>query len=367
MKNFGELVSAVQRNCNISDARYASDHTLCVFLLKMRELYRWEHDIPFSGTMAKEDVGRWLEQRERLWEDLETSKFESLPLDSGPADPFDSDAVNRELLPLGYVYSGGYGRFNKPHFFLGKLERTEAHGNSTVLVSSCEYARDLDAPPAMLQGRTIYVRLESVRRYVWEKIEESQWSISREPMERALAGYGLRVPPETSAARDGQASVPDMDTALERVTGGESRAMILHELGELRAGELLGDTWNDMLLALSRSRAEIMARAVRDIVADLLVTLPQLVQTGNWPSLHFYFANFSGMRKHLYPELLDAYRRTAADRTMEPVRARIEQDMPRWLERARAMLALHRTGREQLECAIENLLGSGDAETRCPR
>ncbi|MCS6786726.1 MAG: hypothetical protein NZ524_06820, partial [Thiobacillaceae bacterium] len=43
------LINAVQRNCDISDAQYAGDLTLCTFLLKMRELYRWEHDIPLGA------------------------------------------------------------------------------------------------------------------------------------------------------------------------------------------------------------------------------------------------------------------------------------------------------------------------------
>lgn len=350
MTNFGALLNSVQRNCHISDARFAGDHTMCVFLLKMRELYRWEHDIPLSRPLPKEDVGRWLEQRERLWSNLESSTFEDLPLDDAPADPFNSDAVNRELVPQGYVYSGGYGRHSKPHFFLGRLERVETHDRCTVLVSSCEYARDLDAPPAMLQGRTIYVRLESLRRYLWEKIEESNWSRSREAMERALEGYRFA---------DG------VDAALDRMTDAESRVAILHELGEARVGEMLDESWNDMLLALSTTRAEIMVRAVRDILADALVTLPTLIAQGNWPSLHFYFANFSGMRRHLYPQLLEAYHRAAAKHSARPLQSRLESDRAHWLATARKLISLHGAARQNLAEAIENLLVTENAVTRC--
>ena len=36
------LRRSVQRNCDISDAEFAQSYSLCTYLLKMRELYRWE-------------------------------------------------------------------------------------------------------------------------------------------------------------------------------------------------------------------------------------------------------------------------------------------------------------------------------------
>jgi hypothetical protein len=45
MLNLGQVVATVQKNCHISDAQYAGDYTLCIFLLKMREFYRWENQI----------------------------------------------------------------------------------------------------------------------------------------------------------------------------------------------------------------------------------------------------------------------------------------------------------------------------------
>ncbi len=73
MLNLGQLVNTVQKNCHISDARHAGDFTLCIFLLKMREFYRWEHDIPFANNLPKDEVGEWLQEREGMWSDLESS------------------------------------------------------------------------------------------------------------------------------------------------------------------------------------------------------------------------------------------------------------------------------------------------------
>lgn len=341
MLNLGQLASTVQKNCHISDARHAGDFTLCIFLLKMREFFRWENDIPIAHDLPKDEVGAWLQERESLWSGIEECPFEPLPLDGRRLDPFDADAINRVLIPRGYIYSGGYGRFSKPHFFLGALLKTEKRAGFTIHISSCEYARDLEAPPAMLQGKTIYVRQESVRRFLWEKIEEWRWNRKNEAMERALDCYAFDL---------------DMSSALERMTENETEAMILHELGEGLAGEKLGDEWDRMIGSLTRSRAEIMIRAVRDILADCLSTLPALTAANNSASLHFYFANFTGMRKHLFPEALDAYRRWVGENDIGVLHRLADTGRERWLATARALLALHRENGLGAAAAIENLL-----------
>ncbi|HJX57762.1 MAG TPA: hypothetical protein VJ325_03500, partial [Thiobacillus sp.] len=78
MLNLGQVVSSVQKNCHISDAQYAGDYTLCIFLLKMREFYRWENQIAFTGSLPRADVGKWMQEREQMWESMESSTFEPL-------------------------------------------------------------------------------------------------------------------------------------------------------------------------------------------------------------------------------------------------------------------------------------------------
>ena len=341
MWNLGNLISTVQHNCHISDAQHAGDTTLCIYLLRMREFYRWEHDIPLAGPLPSDQVGAWLEERERMWDGLASSPFEALPLASVLADPFDSATVNREIVPRGYIYSAGYGRFNKPHFFLGALDRAESRSGFSVYISSCEYARDLVAPPAMLLDRDIFVCRESVRRFLWEKIEEWRWNRRNEAMARALADSGFD---------------DDPPGGLDGMTEAVTESMILHELGEGAAGALLGEDWNAMLLALSRSKAENMARAVRDLLADCVSTLPVLLEEDNAAALHFYFATFSGMRRHLYPDVLAAYRSWADSHDPQPLRHAIAQGSDRWLAAGRSLLDLyHRTGSLAGE-AVEQLL-----------
>lgn len=333
-----ELRAAVAHNCLIADARHARNHTLCTYLLKMREYYRWEKGYGFADSLPKEELGEWLAEREKLWESVEEESFAPLPVDGARHDPFDSDAVNRALLPAGLVYSGGYGGHAAPHFFLADLLKAEERDGYAVLLSGAEHARDLAAPPAMAQGRTVYVRRESLRRLLWERIEEWRWKRTPGPMETVVAHYGFEDAPAA---------------ALEAMTDRETEAAVLHELGECQAGELLGDGWNDMLLALAPSRAELVARAVRDHLADSLRVLPALAAEGNAPSLHFYFANLRGLRRELFPELREAYRAAAGDGRWEVVADAAAARRDEWLAAARLFLDAYRDQGEKCRRFIE--------------
>jgi hypothetical protein len=322
-RHLPELASTVQRNCDISDARFAGDYGMCTFLLKMREFYRWENELPFTRALARGEVGDWLSAREAEWGELESEDFRPLPLPSGAADPLAAEEANRELLPHGLVYGAGYGRFGKPVFFLGALARLEEREGLRVIVSSCEHARELSAPPAMLEGRTVYVRLESVRRYLWEKIEEWQWRKAGSRMARALAAYDF---------------VADPEGGLARMAENETESMILHEVGEARAGELLGPRWEVMIAAVARTGAEAHARAVRDLLADCLVTLPALVARQNLPALHFHFATFDSPRRELFPEALEAYEEAERSGSLAPLERVAREGAGRFHAEARALL-----------------------------
>jgi hypothetical protein len=154
-------LEAIRTNCHISDARHASDYTLCVYLLKMREYYRWEKDLPFSATLPHDRLTHWLSEREAFWKTLERRPFRNIPVLTQSHDPFDARIINDVLNGSGYVYSGGIGHNMKPHFFLGVLEERRVDNGYTLYVSGKEFARDLAAPPAMSLGRTIFVRREN--------------------------------------------------------------------------------------------------------------------------------------------------------------------------------------------------------------
>ena len=341
MLDFARLATVVQRNCDISDARHAGDYGLCTFLLKMREFYRWEKELPLASSLPRDDLGAWLSTREALWNDIEADGFSALPLEGGETEPFEADNANRELLSRGYVYGGGYGPFHKPLFFLGRLRCVEERAGFTILISSCEYARELAAPPAMLQGRTIFLRQESVRRFLWEKIEEWNWRKQDNAMARALASYQFMT---------------DAEKALDRMVGNEMETMISHEIGEARAGELLGEAWHDVLRLTARTKAELIARAVRDLLADCLTTLPDLIGRANLPALHFYFATFDGARRQLFPQATRAYEHFLKHGDLARLAEVVDEGKGRWLAVAHDVLAQSELDAAACPAAIEALL-----------
>ena len=235
--NLQPLLAAVQHNCHISDARHAGDYTLCIYLLKMREYFRWEKRYAFRDSLPESDVGDWLTQREDLWESMENESFTNLPVDGDYYDPFDTEAVNAALNPHGLVYSGGLGNKSTPHFFLGELSHREKQPDFTVMISEKEYARDLTAPPAMALGDTIFVRRESLRRVIWERIAEWQWNQRENAMSRAVKHFNFE---------------DDIEAALDDITDTVIDSVVLHENGEVLAGKMLGPDWEKLLAGLLR-------------------------------------------------------------------------------------------------------------------
>lgn len=336
---FQPLLSAVRRNCAISDALHAGEYTLCVYLLKMREYFRWEKGYPFSSTLPNAEVGNWLREREQLWESLEHEPFAALPIDGDEHDPFETERINAILNQHGLVYSAGLGQYGRPHFFLGQLEERQAHAHFTVLISAKEFARDLAAPPAMTLDRTIFVRRESLRRMIWEKIEEWRWNKLDNPMGRAIAGYDFDGAP---------------DSALDQMTDDQIAALLWHEVGEVMAGERLGPDWEEMLAALPRSRIEISLRGIRDHLADSLSTLPTLLEVDRAATLHFFFATLTPMRKAQAPRLLLAYDDWHRSRATAALRDYIPEAQAHWQDLTRQALQLHQEGAPLDE--VQNLI-----------
>jgi hypothetical protein len=286
------LRAAVQANCHVTDARHARNMTLCTYLLEMREFCRWERGAALTAPLPRADVGAWIAGREALWATVEEDDYRPLPVAGEQVDPYDTATVNRALVPQGFVYGAGIGRFGKPQFFLGELEREERRDGLRILVAGRELARDLSAAPAALRDDTVSIRLESLARVLWERAEA--WAVKRP--DGAL-----------KAALDAHGFDPADAASLDRMVAAEAETLILHELGERAAGQTLGPGWEEMLAGLTRRRAELFARAVRDHLADCLVTLPALIERDAPAPIHFWFANLDGLRRELFPRAIGAY------------------------------------------------------------
>lgn len=324
------LVDVVQHNCDLADARHAREKSMCTYLLDMREHYRWAAQLPLGAAPDRARLSEWIARREEGWERLGTpdASFAALPLGAG-VDPFDEETANRHLGPSGWVYGAGIGLFGAPLFFLAEKADEHTRDGARIIVTEREWARGMTAPPAVSRGQTVVVRRDALRRWLWTRCEAG----SRRGGDGAFAA-ALR------AYADG---VPDMAVAVERMALGETETLVLHELGELHAGALLGAEWERMI-ASSPRRTEVVLRAVRDLLADCLVTLPRLLVRDAPASLLFWYATFDGLRRQLEPELAAPFdaQGERIDRAALDAAARAGAD--RWSERARTLQAAWRHG-----------------------
>lgn len=337
-----QLARAVQHNCNISDARFAGNYTMCIYLLKMREYFRWEMEQDFGSSLTRDDVGQWLTEREQLWSDIEEQDYTHLDIEGELHDPFHSHHINSKLLEHGLVYSAGIGQKAKPHFFLADLAKHETQNGYDIYISTREYARDLTSPPAMSQEQTIYIRRESFKRMIWEQTEQWRWSKPHNAMEHAIACYDFDN---------------NLQAALDEMTDHELESAILHEIGEIKADEYLHG-WHTMMSGLMFTQAEIMARAVRDHLADAISTLPVLLENQREASIHFYMANLTSMRKHIFPTLVDAYDEWLESKSTSRLELLVDKSKEHWQNIATEMLALFNqygeNSHEHIEKLVEN-------------
>lgn len=336
-----ELTKTVQKNCHIADANHAGDYTLCIYLLKMRELYRWESNKTFSTELTNKTVGVWLKQREELWDKLEDQEFQDIELENINVSPFDTESINKNLQHHKLIYSGGMGINNRPHFFLAELDLCEQHSDYLLYIAGKEYARDMSAPPAMSHNNTIYIRKESFQRLLWEKLETWRWNKPDNALGRAFACYDCDN---------------NLDSALVQMSNAEIGNVIEHERGEIQAGNLLGEAWHDLLFSLPHSKASIMLRAIRDHLADSLTTLPRLLLVNSAPAWHFYFGNMNNMRKDLYPSLIKAYEEWNESGSLSKMTKVLSQDKHHWRELCTQVLQIKENDIKSQQKEIQNII-----------
>jgi len=341
------LAGAVQRNCDRADALHAQRMTMCIYLLNMREQYRWESGLPISAVPDRAEVGRWIAAREAHWEHLtETGDetLEALPIGRG-TEPFAEQHVNDALAGSTLGYAAGVVRFGAPVFVLAEQLSDTLREGIRIRVMGQELARGLNPPVAASNPVSgIVIRRDAMQRWLATRVELAERRRMEDPFSRAWTHYA-----DGGSAHD----------TLERLIDGEIETLILHELGEMRAEMLLGEPWAHMLAALDDVRAELALRAVRDLLADCLVTLPALHERDAHASLHFWFSTFEGMRRGIAPEVVRAYHAwcDGEARALERVAA---QGRERWLTLAKSCLhAWQEGGQSALGAAIAPMLARG--------
>ncbi len=325
------LLAVVQANCDLADARHAREASLCNYLLGLRELYRWESATDDADVPDRASVIAWIGRREAHWETLlddQERDYLPLPIGTGVA-PFDEAAAKAGLAGSGLVYCAGLKRFGQPEFLLAARTGTRRINDLVVDLVGREYARGCNPPLATYRHGRVTVRTDVVRRWLANRLETVDALNQQAPVSRALA----------SRPASGDAPSARIDALMPVMI----ELLVQHESGEHEAGRLLGDDWALMLESIGDRRRELVLRAIRDLLADSLVTLPWLLDAAPPAALHLWWASVDGMRRHLEPAFAPAYDRAiAGDRA--PFTDLVAASAPRWLHLAQSVLLAWRQG-----------------------
>ena len=138
---------------------------------------------------------------------------------------------------------------------------------------------------------------------------------------------------------------------------GASTAAAGERIHDVAAGEDLDPRWAEMLATITGMKTELCIRAVRDHLADCLVTLPALLERGDSGLIHLYFANLQGMRKELFPRLAATYDQWLRGGALGEFRDLIPGARAHWQSIAEKMLAIFDEGPEDPGTVIDALIG----------
>jgi hypothetical protein len=299
------LIEEVRWNCDIASAGQAGHFSLCGLLMRLRQLYKWEHGLPPWREPEVEAALEWVARRERTWDELEEASWRPLPWGRCAIDPFAVETLNDGLIPQGLAYGAGLSRGLTPTFFLGELLEARREGELTILVLGPELARDLDASPGLCQGTLIYARRQALAFYLWDRLADPTQQ-GNAYLQVALKAYNL---PLTKLVRDPEAYQEQFNAFL----AGELEAVIRHEVGEALQPSLK-DAFPAVLERFPQTRLELWVRTLKDALADVndWGRLAYIVADERLPSLAVMLAWRPGLLPALLPELEPAFQELLA-------------------------------------------------------
>jgi len=337
MLNLDHITHQVLENCSISDSRHAGLYSVCGLALRLRDLYKWEKGLDPWVEMDSSEILEWIGEKEERWEQLEEKDFREIIILDKTYDPFDTGGINAVLEPRGFYYGAGYVHSLKPSFFLAVVEEKRHIDGYPVYILGRELARDLLTMPALSQEGRILIRKEAAKLFLWDQIFFIKKS-GRSALEVGLESYGVK-------ARDLEA----LRRNLGRVSAAEMDTYIYHELGEIRDTAFHRDTWREIIATFPHTPIELLARVVKDVLADTneYGKLRHIARERKTASLALYVAFLDGLRKEMFPELLEAFQKFKKMEDWEVIERAIVCGYERAKGHAETMSRIYRLGKRK--------------------
>ena len=324
----------VLQNCDISDANNAGLYSICGLALRLRDLYKWEKQLPPWEERDSSEILDWIEAKENRWEAVAENDYQELFLFGKTFDPFDSDGVNAVLEPYNIYYGAGYARSLKPTFFLAVIENKTRSNGYNIYTLGRELARDLLTIPAMSQNDNVLLRQESANLFLWDQIFYIKKS-GRPALNFALEHLGIAEKDPTALHQH----LPEIFAAIKDT-------YIYHELGEIQDTTFDRESWREMVAAFPFSPVEFIARALKDLLADTseFGTLHHIIQERQTAGLAFYVAFIDGLAKEFFPEISIAFQEFARSEDWQIIEQAVADGYQTAKNHTNLLLDIYRTG-----------------------
>ena len=292
-----KLNNGVRFNCDVTDAKHAGIYSVCGLVMRLRDLYKWEHRMPPWHEDDPDKVLQWIGDKETHWEELMDTEFQALAINGRSFDAFDAAGINHLINPVGLFYGAGYAQSLKPTFFLADIDASLSIDGRLVWILGHENARDLLTLPAFSQDGQVVLRSEAGRMFLWDQILYLG-NAGRRAFEFAMQACGLKDSDATTVRHH-----------FDDVWNIQKNIYIRHEVGELEEIIFDRDTWQSMVATYPHTAVELFIRTLKDLLADTSEkgTLPDLIRNENAAGLGLYLAFGNGITRMLTQPLICAF------------------------------------------------------------
>jgi hypothetical protein len=333
------LAGQVLKNCDISDSEHAGLYSVCTLALRLRDLYKWVKGVPPWEEKEASEVLAWIGDKEALWEGLTGEDFIPLSILGKEYDPFDTTGINAVLEPRGFLYGAGYARSLKPTFFLACIDTKQEIDGHTVYILGRELARDLFTIPALTQDDCVIVRRQSATLFLWDQIVYIKES-GRHALRFAMGKCGLK-----------EGDPRELQRGLATIFDAQRETYIYHEIGELRDHVFDKDIWREVIAAYPHTPVELLARAVKDLLADTSASgaLAHIVREQKEAALGFYVAFIDGLAKENFPELRAAFHEFTQTGKWQVIERAVSHGHQRARQQAAFIMETYLQGKEKHE------------------
>jgi len=122
-------------------------------------------------------------------------------------------------------------------------------------------------------------------------------SSGRKALNMAFEYYGVE-----------KGNIDQLRNSFETILEEELEFYIHHEIGEMKDKEFDPHVWRNILAEFPHTPIELVVRAVKDMLADTgnKGAINYLTEYGLKGPLYLYVASLDGIRRRLFPEILDA-------------------------------------------------------------